>query len=110
MLYVLDENNQPCREENSLKWAQFFEDIEKRKVKSTEVRGVTVSTVFLGIDHNHFGGGAPILFETMVFGHNQDSEEEFYDFQERYCTWDEAVAGHKSVVDNILNGGIGVLQ
>jgi hypothetical protein len=26
-----------------------------------------VSTVFLGVNHNFGGGGAPILWETMVF-------------------------------------------
>lgn len=50
-----------------------------------------VSTVFLGIDHN-FGDGAPLLFETMIFGgkHNE--------YQRRYATWTEAEAGHKHAV------------
>lgn len=51
-------------------------------------KSITVSTVFLGIDHNYGPEGPPILFETMIFGgpHNN--------YQRRYCTWDEAEQGH----------------
>lgn len=50
---------------------------------------VTVSTVFLGLDHRMFGEGPPILFETLVFGGPNDGR------MERYCTWEEAERGHK---------------
>jgi len=63
-----------------------------RRVARTEVGDVVVSTVFLVIDHNHFGGGGPILFETMVFGGSLDQE------MKRYRTWDEAAAGHEEMV------------
>jgi len=53
--------------------------------------GAEVSTVFLGLDHA-FGDGPPVLFETMVFGGPLDGE------QDRYCTWDEAVAGHAAML------------
>ncbi len=71
-------------------WARWFETAD-RGVARTEKNGVTVSTVFLGLDHS-FGSGPPLLFETMVFGGKLDQE------QERYSTWDEAEAGHKSMV------------
>ena len=48
-----------------------------------------LSTVFLGIDHNYGRNGAPILFESMIFGGGSLNET-----QKRYCTWDEAEAGH----------------
>jgi hypothetical protein len=48
--------------------------------------------VFLGIDHNFFGDGPPILFETMVFGGPMDQD------QRRYSTWDEAEFGHAAIV------------
>ena len=54
----------------------------------------TVSTVFLGIDHN-FGEGKPLLFETMVFGGKLDEETE------RYSTWEEAVEGHNHMVEKV---------
>lgn len=53
--------------------------------------GVDISTVFLGFDHG-FGQGLPILFETMIFGGPYDQ------WQRRYCTWDEAEAGHRHAV------------
>jgi hypothetical protein len=59
---------------------------------------VTVSTVFLGLDHS-FGGGPPVLFETMVFGMPDGSE-----YQDRYHTWQEAEAGHREVVRKLRNG------
>lgn len=68
-------------------------DLENRHVAVTEVApGVTVSTVFLGLDHQHFSG-PPLLFETMVFNDYGDDGT-----QERYSTWDEAAAGHARIV------------
>ncbi len=51
-----------------------------------------ISTVFLMIDHGYAGylSVPPILFETMVFGGEYD------DWCNRYCTWDEAQAGHQA--------------
>lgn len=64
------------------------------RVARTEIDGVRVSTVFLGIDHG-YDTGEPILFETMVFGGELDQE------QERYCTWDEAERGHEAMVRRV---------
>lgn len=77
-------------------WASKFEDDDDRRVAETTVGIFWVSTVFLGLNHA-WGGGPPLIFETMVF--NQDSEREFEDvFCERYSTEEEALAGHKEVV------------
>ena len=54
-----------------------------------------VSTVFLAIDHNHARRGAPIVFETMVFGGPLDGD------QWRYCTLDEAKEGHAEAVTKV---------
>lgn len=71
-----------------MEWARLFEtQNEERIVAQVTIGEVFVSTVFLGLDHN-WGAGAPLLFETMVFG------GEFDQYQYRYATWDEAVAGH----------------
>jgi hypothetical protein len=53
---------------------------------------VEVSTVFLGIDHQ-YGGGPPLLFETMAFGLPDDDE-----ICERYSTEQQAREGHTAVV------------
>jgi hypothetical protein len=96
--YILDENHQPVPVADLIEWAQWFE-LANRTVARTHLDDdVEVSTVFLGNDHNFFGG-PPLLFETMVFGGPDDQ------WQERYSTWDEAEAGHNAVVA-LLSAGI----
>jgi hypothetical protein len=73
-------------------WAVWFQAAD-RTVKRTKIRDtVEVSTVFLGLDHSFGSGDAPVLFETMIFGLPDEHPDR--DYQERYCTWDEASAGH----------------
>lgn len=61
-------------------------------VGRTSHNGVLISTVFLSMEHGRDMRGRPILFETMVFGGPHDG------FQQRYCTWQEAEAGHESML------------
>ena len=58
------------------------------RVGLNTLHGVTVSTVFLGLNHNHSEHGGPILFETMIFGGPLDQH------QTRYETYAEAEQGH----------------
>jgi hypothetical protein len=53
--------------------------------------------VFLGVDHNFFDEGEPVLFETMVFGGKYDEE------QERYITYEQAEQGHAQWVEKVKN-------
>jgi len=69
-------------------WARWHEDINNRIVKKTNIGDVKVSTVFLGLNHN-WGDGAPLLFETMIFGGEHD------EYCDRYSTWEEAEMGHE---------------
>jgi hypothetical protein len=62
------------------------------KLWSTEIGGVSVSTIFLGVDH---GFRTPILFETMIFGGPLDCE------RHSYATYDEAEAGHEAAVQAV---------
>jgi hypothetical protein len=90
--YILDADNRPTKTD-LLTWAEWFERIENRCVAWTQITSETwVSTVFLGIDHRHFGNGPPLLFETMIFGGRRD------EYQWRYSSWDDAEAGHKAAV------------
>lgn len=87
----------PC--EDFLEWAKWFENADdNRVVARTKVGDVDVSTVFLGLDRNWTGQGPPVLFESMVFGGPLDLE------QERYCTWEAAVAGHNDLVARVRGG------
>jgi hypothetical protein len=70
-------------------------DAESRRVALTHFAGVSVSTVFLCIDHNWNHDGPPILFETSIFGGPHDG------WFQRYATWEEADAGHARALDMI---------
>ena len=91
--YIL-KNKKAVRIDDIEQRARQF-DRENRVVKQEQLpNGKWVSTVFLGIDHS-FGGGPPLLFETMVF----PSKENFRDLgMDRYTTWEEAEKGHKKMV------------
>ena len=87
-------------ETDLMTWAGFIEGPGKIIKQETTPNGYYVSTVFLGIDHNLFDTGRPLLFETMVWEKHKDGEEEV---QERYSTYDEAEAGHKRFVEEYSN-------
>ena len=92
--YIL-EGKTPKPIDDILEWAMWFETADRFVANITLPNKVQVSTVFLGLNHS-FGGGTPILFETMIFGgkHNE--------YQERYATWEEAEAGHLRAVELAL--------
>lgn len=74
-------------------WARAFEDHDGRVVAKELFDGGVVSTVWLGIDHG-FGGGPPLIFETMVFLRGRSSEV----YCDRYPTEAAALAGHDQAV------------
>lgn len=89
--YVLDADNRPI-EADFVTWAMWFEN-PNRHVAYTQVSSeITVSTVFLGLDHRWFGEGPPIVFESLVFGGPLDGDGG------RYASWDDAETGHKMLV------------
>lgn len=93
--YILD-GKIPVLEPDIIKWAQWYEKADRHVKNDYLPNDIHVSTVFLGIDHN-WGGGNPILFETMIFGgeHNE--------YQERYETWEEAEAGHQRAIELVYS-------
>jgi hypothetical protein len=58
---------------------------------------VEVSTVWLGIDHGFGFSEHPIIFETMIFGGLYD------EYQLRYNTEEQALAGHEMIVKALEN-------
>lgn len=85
----------PVPVKDPLEWARWFETGDRR-VAHTSVGAISVSTVFLGLDHNFLGRGDPLLFETMVFGGPLNLE------QERYSTWEDAERGHAAMVARVM--------
>jgi hypothetical protein len=108
--YILDANGEAVPFEGSvLEWAQWLEE-DKRKVQQSNVGLYWVSTVFLGINHAFLPGQPPQVFETMIFTRwtiptkpGGIFKKPFFhphdlDYQERYATRAEALAGHKRAV------------
>jgi|SRR5258706_9296995 len=90
--YILNPDNSVREAEDVLEWGRTFES-NHRHIGWTQITSeVTVSTVFLGIDHRYWGDGPPILFETMIFGGPLDQQ------QWRYSSYDDAETGHKAAV------------
>jgi hypothetical protein len=85
-----------------LRWGKEY-DRTSRIVARDKIGEVTVSTVFLGMNHGY--GLRDLWFETMVFddatrdnsgpGSGLDGE------CDRYETWDEAVTGHAKMCDMV---------
>lgn len=108
--YILGRNGElvPCPD--LLKWGKWFENGNRTLAiwetpakcwrnralryawQRQRVPRVYVSTVFLGLDHNFFGRGDPILWETMIFGGVNDFGQWRYDSREA------ALAGHAEAV------------
>ncbi len=87
--YIL-KNKTPIAVDSTLQWAEWF-GTSDRIVKQTTVGETEVSTIFLGIDHQHFNG-PPLLFETMVFGGKFDQD------MDRCSTWEQAKEQHRDMV------------
>lgn len=93
MEYIL-KGHKPVLEPDLMKWARWYQSAD-RHVRDTARDDVRVSTVFLGLDHSH-GHGPPVLYETMLFVNGAEEG------CERYCTWDEAEAGHRRWVQQVF--------
>jgi hypothetical protein len=83
-----------------LTWCTLMEDAAYRIVARTDLGdGAFVSTIWLGLNHRH-GEGAPLIFETMVFGMDGSTVVDRWADRicERYSTEAEALAGHERIV------------
>ncbi len=107
--YILEGHN-PVPEPDLLKWAEWFEDVNRLIDVTYVTNNLRVSTVFLGLDHNLMGG-PPLLFETMVFrrlktpkvsyalGSRFQFTQEILDrYTDRHHTFEEARLFHNETV------------
>lgn len=69
----------------------------ERWVGCWERGDVLVSTIFLGLDHNFWGDGPPLLFETMILGGRHDRH------QVRCSTYDEAERNHELAMRLVMS-------
>jgi hypothetical protein len=92
--YILDSDKQPVAIDDPEEWAKWMFLTNDRIIATNKIsRKITVSTVFLGIDHNFLQEGQPILFETMIFGGWMDG------YQDRHTSYDLALIGHMEALE-----------
>jgi len=96
--YILDAHGEPQGVDDVVVWATWWEQARRNRslvlAQDKDESGETtimISTVFLSINHNFFGQGPPILWETLVFGGVLDGE------MDRYSTRDDAFRGHQAM-------------
>lgn len=92
---------EPC--EDAAKWAAWRRRAREDGslvVRKTAEGGVEISTVFLGLDHDFFGAGAPVLFETLIRGGEYDQ------WQNRYTSRVLAEVGHAFAVAMVKHGTV----
>ena len=78
-------------------WSSTFKDMEYRRIGLDRLDVWTISTVWLGLDHNFGDEGPPLIFESMVFEKGESSAAP--DDTVRYSTKEEAIAGHQRLVE-----------
>ena len=101
--YILDDEHHLVAVD-LLTWARWFENTSNRRVAWTQVNSaITVSTVFLGLDHRFSGEGPPFVFETMVFIEEASAlkKSDWQGWMMRYSSWDDAQTGHKTIVRKV---------
>ena len=89
-----------------VKWAVLNVSLYYKVVKQEDVGDFWVSTVWLGINHDFFNLGQPIIFETMIFPRKHKEIDYDDRYMERYCTEEEAIAGHAKAVEIAKTGKI----
>jgi hypothetical protein len=109
LYYILNEDGSIRSTADALEWGRWYENHDARRIDDTQVDELRVSTVFLGLDHNWFGHGPPILFETMVFGADANATPGADLFCRRYATKAEAEAGHALIVAAVRERGAAAL-
>ena len=101
-LYRINEEGTPVAMEDVIEWARWFETAERHVAEDLVTtpggESVRVSTVFLGIDHNHGMYGPPVLWETMIFRKGEGCE------QWRHVSRASAKAMHEMIVAALKDG------
>lgn len=108
-MYILDENNNVVATKDYDLLNQFNMS-GRRIVRQNEIRDKLVSTVFLSVDHDfnfddrliRFNedkpNPKPVVFETMI----KCREKGWLDYQVRYRTYKEALAGHREAMRMVI--------
>jgi len=82
-----------------LMWAALYE--AGHRVALDVIGDVTISTVWLGLNHNFSGIGPPLIFETLVFAVDRRPLGDLEDHMWRWSTEVQALAGHDQAVSMV---------
>jgi hypothetical protein len=100
LYWKLDDDFKPVRAKRDEGIAALEGD-QRIMAKTIWKQGVTVSSVFLAIDHSFKKGSEPILFETMIFDDMGILGDEFKDWQERNSSHEGLISTHFKAVNLI---------
>lgn len=89
--YILNDAGEPVAVDDLYDWGRWLSETDRHVAKAVLRGGVTVSTVFLGLDHSFCEDGPPV-WETMIFGGPHDGT------QWRYVSREDAVTGHDAAL------------
>ena len=76
-------------------WSRLLEDSAYRRVAEDTIGDFWVSTVWLGLDHNFLNYGPFLIYETMTFNKIGEPVGDL----RRYATEEQALNGHREIVD-----------
>lgn len=86
-------------------YGTLMADLEYKSVGYDHIGDFLISTAWLGANHNFSDHGKHLIFETMIFESGNSSETsswQFDNYQTRYATEEEAVAGHAEAIRTVL--------
>ncbi len=98
MKYILNDQGEVEACSDVLEWAKWMATHDPTIARDHVTDQVRVSTVFTGFDYGWGLGGAPVLFETMIFGGPYDR------WQDRYTSKEAALEGHADAVTRARAG------
>ena len=83
----------------------FRKDYDSRNIfhLTTKIKSYIISTVDLGFNLQLNSNFSPLYYETMIFNCENNNDDSFIFFQERYTTLKDAIEGHKKTIDYVLN-------
>jgi hypothetical protein len=78
---------------DSKRWTELMGEPDYCIVKRYESDTVTISTVWLGLDHNYYDKGDPLIFEIAIFYATWDR------ILGRFSTEEDAICAHDYFVE-----------
>lgn len=99
--WILDDNDEVIEADSDAwsRWRWSANGRGRRRIARDEINDVLVSTVFIGLDFS-LGEGAPMVFETMIFGGPYNERTEWS------ATKADALAVHAKAVALVRSEGL----